>query len=120
MPQTIDYCQLMIDWQNQLQQKVRQRFPTDDPLHDFTKHYHAEIHNRDTLVITLGDSWTWGTSLQQNLRLQQVYGALIKNQLDADWINIGCQGWSNSFILGHLDLVPVSYTHLKLPTKRIV
>lgn len=52
-------------------------------------------------MITAGDSWTWGDSLDPSLRLQQIYGNKIRQKLQADWINIGLCGWSNSWILDH-------------------
>jgi hypothetical protein len=57
------------------------------------------------LVITLGDSWVWGGCLDTNLRLQQVHGKLLADHYSADWINLGCQGRSNSWILAHLEYV---------------
>jgi hypothetical protein len=63
--------------------------------------YHSDIKQKDILVITAGDSWTWGDSLDRDLRLQQIYGHKIRQTLQADWINIGLCGWSNSWILDH-------------------
>lgn len=100
-----DYCKSLVDWRNSQQQNLRRRFPSDKPLHDYTPHYHAEINNKDVLIVTFGDSWTWGTSIEPAVRTQHVYGSQLKQALDADWINIGCEGWSNSFVLEHLDFV---------------
>jgi len=63
--------------------------------------YHSKILSKEILVITAGDSWTWGDSLDPDLRLRQVYGHKISQTLQADWINIGLSGWSNSWILHH-------------------
>jgi hypothetical protein len=84
-----------MDWLTLLQQfdyKLDPNKPADlvDP-------YHVEINNKDTLVVTIGDSWTWGDSLEK--RLDEVYGKLLSTHYDADWINIGGCGYSNSWIL---------------------
>lgn len=64
---------------------------------DLVDPYHVEINNKDTLVVTIGDSWTWGDSLEK--RLDEVYGKLLSTHYDADWVNIGGCGYSNSWIL---------------------
>ena len=71
--------------------------------------YDARLESRDTLLITIGDSWTWGDSLGQTkaresrddpaYRLGHVYGNLIAEHLDSDWINIAIPGESNTWII---------------------
>lgn len=71
--------------------------------------YDARLESHDTLLITIGDSWTWGDSLGQakarnaqddpEYRLTHVYGNLIAKKLNADWINIAIPGESNSWII---------------------
>lgn len=67
-------------------------------------------HNQ--LVVTLGESWTWGDSLgktqyrvydDREFRLSNVYGAKLADQLNADFINIAEPGQSNLWIVDHLD-----------------
>lgn len=101
----LNYCSVLLNWRNQRQDKVRQRFGSATESYDFTDHFHEQINNQDSLLVTLGDSWTWGDSLDPDKRLQQIYGALVAKQLDSDWINIGAKGWSNSFILEYLDFL---------------
>lgn len=74
-------------------------------------HYQVEINNRDTLVVTVGDSWTWGDSLEK--RLDEAYGKLLSRHYDADWINIGGRGYSNSWVLLHTKLVAAQSDELK-------
>jgi hypothetical protein len=66
---------------------------------------------RDQLLITVGDSWTWGDSLgrtQSNVyddrefRLSNVYGAQLADLLKADFINIAKPGESNLWISDHV------------------
>lgn len=51
----------------------------------------------DTLVVALGDSWTWGDSLSD--RANEVYGRIVSDHYDADFVNFGFSGFSNSWIL---------------------
>jgi len=66
-------------------------------------------HNR--LVITFGESWTWGDSLgntqhkvydDREFRLTNVYGAQLADMLEADFINIAEPGQSNLWIADHI------------------
>jgi lysophospholipase L1-like esterase len=50
------------------------------------------------LVVTVGDSWTWGSDLSQDTRLQQLYGNLIARHLAADFLNLAQPGTNNFFI----------------------
>ena len=71
---------------------------------DFRRYNHTWFlpRNSDTLLITAGDSWTFGDSLGDILetsnddkpaRLAQVYGKHIADHLNADWYNHGkCAG----------------------------
>jgi hypothetical protein len=61
--------------------------------------------NSSRLLITSGDSWTWGdslgqTSLENNCddyeyRIAHIYGSLMAQQLNCDFINIARPGASN-------------------------
>ena len=72
-----------------------------------------------TLVVTIGDSWTWGHGLanmswdgercveetsEKNLRLEQVYGALVAKNINADFINLSYPGQSNGWIATYFNL----------------
>ena len=66
--------------------------------------------NRDKndLLITVGDSWTWGDSLGDisvRYRSEHVYGKYLTEFLDSDWINYGYCGGGNRNILKALDLI---------------
>jgi hypothetical protein len=61
-------------------------------------HYDINIQNKDTLIVCLGDSWTWGDSLGEQ-RTQQFYARHLADYYDADFINIGFRGYSNSWTL---------------------
>ena len=87
----------MIDWISELENYKTQIYKAEPEA----GHYHFVDNKLDTLVITAGDSWTLGGSLDPEKRLDQVYGCLIADHFKADWINIGCAGWSNSWILLH-------------------
>jgi hypothetical protein len=52
----------------------------------------------DSLVVTVGDSWTYGSDLNPELRLNQVYGNLISSHFSADFLNLAQPGSNNFFI----------------------
>jgi hypothetical protein len=76
-------------------------------------------NNKDNLVITIGDSWTFGDSLGNishtgvddlQARQTQAYGKHLSDELNADWINCGYCGWGNIKIIQTLyELVTGSY-----------
>lgn len=75
----------------------------------------TRLESRDTLLITIGDSWTWGDSLGQacaresrddyEYRLDNIYGNLIAKKLNADWINIAIPGESNTWIINQAERI---------------
>jgi lysophospholipase L1-like esterase len=60
-------------------------------------------NHKENLVICLGDSWTWGDSLPD--RENEMYGRLLSDYLNADLINVGCPGWSNSWVLKNGEVI---------------
>jgi hypothetical protein len=67
--------------------------------------YCYKSRNSERLIITVGDSWTYGDSLGKTrvrngiddteYRLQHVYGNLLTEQLGTDWMNLALPGGSN-------------------------
>ena len=53
----------------------------------------------DTLLITIGDSWTWGDDLDEKIRLNSVFGGVVSNELKADFLNLGEPGAGNWHIV---------------------
>lgn len=100
----IDWSKLLFDWR-------QATVPDSHNLTDWEEYNH-DCAGRDHVVVTVGDSWTWGDSLPD--RLDQVYGRLVSQQLGADWINIGGRGRSNSWVLKSLmylsTLLPQHYS----------
>lgn len=88
----MDWSKVLFDWR-------QENVPDSHNLADYDEYYH-DCQDRDHVVVTVGDSWTYGDSLPD--RLEQVYGRLVSKQLDADWINIGGRGRSNSWVLKSL------------------
>lgn len=74
-------------------------------------YYYLDRNSRE-LVITVGDSWTYGDSLGKTKvrngiddtdhRLAHVYGNLLTAQLDTDWMNLALPGASNYCMLNWL------------------
>lgn len=70
--------------------------------------YYEDIQDRDVLLVTIGDSWTWGDSIDGiNLvskpdspkRLTSIYGHHLQQLIgNCDWINIGYPGTANLWI----------------------
>lgn len=92
---------------------------TNPLLDNGTEWYYEKNINSSTLTITAGDSWTWGDSLgkttlptydDRDYRLANIYGNILSNKLDSDFINIGVPGGSNLFILIYLEKVLQSLT----------
>lgn len=85
--------------------------------------YYFYQTNSDSLLITVGDSWTWGDSLgntkarlkkdDADYRLAHVYGRLISQQLNSSWINLALPGISNYQMLSWLEhllqITPLDY-----------
>lgn len=62
--------------------------------------YHEVFRGSSSLIITVGDSWTWGESLGDDLtRTKQIYGNHITEEFKSDWINVGVSAGSNSLII---------------------
>ena len=60
----------------------REKWDANDP-YSFRQWYSEDIQNKDTLLVTVGDSWTWGDhlgsidwdkSVDDPIRLTQVFG----------------------------------------------
>jgi hypothetical protein len=76
------------------------------------------------LVVTVGDSWTWGSDLSLNnnneqYRRDNVYGNLVSKELNADWLNLGlcAQGnfWIASMVSELAAVIPkLEYQHIYL------
>jgi hypothetical protein len=82
-----------------------------DNYHSYRQWYEEDIRGQDILVVTVGDSWTWGDHLgnidwEKNtndpVRLQQIYGRLLSKKLNADWVNLARPGCSNYWMLEKL------------------
>lgn len=79
-----------------------------DQMETYRCWYSEDIQGKDTLLVTVGDSWTWGDHLgnidwdkasDDPCRLQQVFGRLLADQLNSDWVNLARPGCSNYWML---------------------
>lgn len=74
--------------------------------------FHYLSRDSGNLLVTVGDSWTYGDSLgntrvrdgvdDTEYRLAHVYGNLLSEQLDYDWMNLALPGASNFCMLNWL------------------
>ena len=92
MTEPIDYAARLYQWR-------ADNIPNADRIK--ADEYYSDVTNKDYLVITAGDSWTYGESLGDT-RLSDVYGCKLSQAVNADWINIGLPGRSNSYIIKNL------------------
>jgi hypothetical protein len=90
---------------------------------------HEENQNNETLLITVGDSWTWGDHLgkinwidiyDDPVRLHTVYGKKLSEKLKADWILLARPGCSNYWMLDKLKLFANQIKLLKSKYRRII
>lgn len=89
--------------------------------------YDFVSRNSDTLVVTIGDSWTWGADLTQiktrqlhidrlsddEFRLNNVYGGVLAKDLDADFLSLGESGAGNWHIACKLNELAAISKYLK-------
>ena len=67
--------------------------------------------NPNSLLVTIGDSNTWGQGLGRNAgnhddiesRKAQCYGRTMSNRLNSSWLNLGFSGCGNGYVLKCLD-----------------
>jgi hypothetical protein len=74
--------------------------------------YHYANRGRSSLLITVGESWTYGDSIGQTkvregrddteYRLEHIYGNIISDAMQSDWINLALPGGSNYLMLSWL------------------
>jgi DNA polymerase III psi subunit len=75
--------------------------------------YSYRYNGSNTVLITVGDSWTYGDSLGQTkvrngvddtqYRLTWVYGNILSNLMRVNWINLALPGGSNEWMLNSLE-----------------
>jgi hypothetical protein len=99
----------------------------DNP-YSYRQWYSEDIQDKDTLLITVGDSWTWGdhlgridwkTSTDDPIRLTQIYGRLLANSLNSDWVNLARPGCSNYWMLEQLQNIHAHLLRVKDNYKKI-
>lgn len=56
-----------------------------------------------TLLVTIGDSWTYGSDLNPSLRTEQVYGNKLSKMRNSDWLNLGLPAQGNFWIVDRLE-----------------
>jgi hypothetical protein len=82
-----------------------------DNIYSYRQWYEEDIQGRDTLLVMIGDSWTWGDHLgtidwdkasNDPCRQEQIAGRKLSNFLNSDWVNIAKPGCSNYWMLEQL------------------
>lgn len=93
----------------------RSKFYDEHNPNTYRSWAHEKIINSDTLLITIGESWTWGEDLGINnskellinrdnfeYRINHVFGSLLQKKLNSDWYNFAWVGNSNWWIINIL------------------
>lgn len=85
-------------------------------LYSYRQWYEEDIQGKDTLLIQIGDSWTWGDHLgvidwdkasNDPCRMDEIVGRKLSNLLNSDWVNIAKPGCSNYWMIEQLrDIEP--------------
>jgi len=99
---------------------ISSQYNPDNPT-SYRSWYTEDIQGRDTLLLTVGDSWTWGDHLgnidwdqcfDDPIRLKQIFGRHLADMLDADWANLAEPGCSNYWMIEQLqDMEPLLAAH---------
>ena len=80
----------------------------------------------DTLLVTIGDSWTYGGSLHllsdipdvHKFRFDNIYGNRLSAMMNCDWYNLSMPGRSNRWMINQLSkLCEIRY---QLPYKKVI
>lgn len=80
----------------------------------------------DTLIVTIGDSWTWGADLtnsnlggchimrlpDDDYRIKHVYGNVMAEAINADFLNLGESGSGNWYIVKKMQELQNLHTFL--------
>ena len=87
-----------------------------DNIYSYRQWYEEDIQGKDTLLVMIGDSWTWGDHLgtidwdnasNDPCRMEEIAGRKLANLLNADWVNLARPGCSNYWMLEKLyDIQP--------------
>jgi hypothetical protein len=79
-------------------------FPTRETIqyHQLQTGFDFISRQSRTLLVTIGDSWTWGADLtptqDQHYRISNVYGNVVAKHIGADFLNLAVGGSSNAWI----------------------
>jgi len=99
-----------------------------DNIYSYRQWYEEDIQGKDTLLIQIGDSWTWGDHLgcidwnkasNDPCRLEQIVGRKLSNLLDSDWVNLAKPGCSNYWMLEQLQNIESHLHRVKDQYKKI-
>lgn len=72
--------------------------PSNSHFKTITNTFDFISRNSNILIVTVGESWVYGTDLDENTRLDNCFGNIVTNNLKADWLNLGQPGIGNFWI----------------------
>lgn len=128
-----DHFPLVIDLLSYFRHPDWSKLPS--PINSYNPYYFKNC-NSTALVVTVGDSWTWGQDLCgynelldiqtcdwqvvngilsniNSIRFEKSYGNLLSQHFNSDWLNLAVPGWGNYQMAGLVknlaDIIP--YLH---------
>lgn len=99
-----------------------------DNIYSYRQWYEEDIQGKDTLLIQIGDSWTWGDHLgcidwdkasNDPCRMYEIVGRQLSNLLESDWVNIAKPGCSNYWMLEQLQNIEMNLIRVQHQYKKI-
>jgi hypothetical protein len=91
---------------NLIKERLPDYFTIAGPENSHYKHHTNTFdffsNSSDKLLVTIGDSWTWGSDItesdHEDTRTARVYGRLTADSMHADWLNLALPGIGNFWI----------------------
>jgi lysophospholipase L1-like esterase len=80
----------------------------EDKENRWYNHFHCRHRNSHKLLICVGDSWTKGAGMEvhgDQFRLKHIFGKLVSDRLESDFLNMGGGGHSNSWCMTQMELL---------------
>lgn len=108
-----------------MQESLNEYFPIPDHYNGVPGGATFINNDSDRLVVTIGESWTWGADLtvddyDEDFRIANVYGKLVADNLSADFLNIAQRGAGNFFIATQVENLVKIAPQLKYKTIYLV
>ena len=90
-----------------------------------TNIYNFVSRDSNNLLVTVGDSWTWGSDISENnldeeLRIKSVWGNCLSKNLKCDWLNLALCAQGNQWMANRCTEFYNIVPHLKYKTITLI